>query len=504
MPNFQTLYEIGKLLIAETDITKFLPVAMDKVIEGTKAQRGMIMVFGDDGELLFETARHFDKQDIANPEFEISKTIIASVIERGEPVVLKNALDEDKFQQSKSITQLQLLSVACVPLRHGETNFGAIYIDNRKAAAIFDDSTGNLLQEFANLIAVAVKNALDHRKLVEKQRKLANELAEKQGYGQIIGESKAMRDILELVDEIADTDATVLITGETGTGKELIARAIHTKSSRRDQEFVALNCAAIPENLIESELFGHEKGAFTGAQQRKSGWIDVAHKGTLFLDEIGDIPLSTQVKLLRFLQSGEYSPVGQAKLKKADARIVVATNRDLAEMVQKGEFRQDLYYRLNIIEALLPPLRNRGEDVLRIADYFLMRFATQFKKANIALGEQAQKFLLTYPFPGNVRELENMMQRAVLLARGSNIEPGHLKPASHENNAAQSSVEYEELFNTAKQKVVESFEKAFLKARLKETEGNISEAARRAGMYKANFIQKMQKYGIRRIDFISG
>ena len=499
---YQTLYEIGKLLIAEKDIKKLLQLAIDKVIDATNAQRGMIMVFGEDGELLFETARHFDKQDIDRPEFEISKTIIQSVVETSKPVVLKNALDEDRFQKSKSITQLQILSVACVPLRQGDSNFGAIYIDNRKATAIFDQGTGNLLQEFANLIGVAVKNALDHRRLLERQRKLAIELAEKQGYAQIIGESKAMRDILDLVDEIADTGATVLIRGETGTGKELIARALHTKSARRDQEFVALNCAAIPENLIESELFGHERGAFTGAQQRKSGWIDAANKGTLFLDEIGDIPLSTQVKLLRFLQSGEYSPVGQTRVKKADVRIVAATNRDLAEMVQEGEFRQDLYYRLNIIETILPPLRDRGEDVLQIAAYFQARYAAQFKKTGIILSEAAKAFLLSYAFPGNVRELENMVQRAILLAREKIIAPHHLKPATSEGEAASAELVDERQFNAAKQKVVESFEKAFLQARLKETRGNISESARRAGMYKANFIQKMQKHGIRRVDFL--
>lgn len=499
---YATLYEIGKLLIAENDVAKLLSLAMDKIIESTKAQRGMILVFGENGELLFETARHFEKQNIAQPELEISKTIILSVVETGRPIILENALDDDTFQKSQSISKLQLLSVACVPLKHNENNFGAIYIDNRKITAIFNQKTGELLQEFANLIAVAVKNALDRRKLIEKQRKLADQLAEKQGYGQIIGESSAMKNILELVDEIADTDATVLITGETGTGKELIARALHLKSHRRDQEFVALNCAAIPENLIESELFGHEKGAFTGAQHRKPGWVDAANKGSLFLDEIGDIPTTTQVKLLRFLQSGEYSPVGQTKNKKADVRIIAATNRDLAKMVQQGAFRQDLYYRLNIIEAMLPPLREREKDILLIAEYFLTRYKALFKKTTISLSSDAEDFLLSYAFPGNVRELENMMQRAVLLARKNIIDPKHLKPATAEVEEVGMAAFDSQHFNSAKQKVVETFERAFLEARLQDTKGNISEAARRSGMYKANFIQKMQRYGIKREKFL--
>jgi Nif-specific regulatory protein len=355
MPNYQTLFEISRLLAAETNIARLLPLAMDKVIEAAGAQRGMILVCGEDGELLFETARNSDKMDIAQPEFEISKTIIDPVLKNGEPVLLENAVDSVSFGGSESIKKLKILSVVCVALKHEDSIIGAIYIDNRKVTALFNEDTLDLLTEFANLIAVVVKNALQHRQLVQRQQRLTVELAEEKGYGQIVGKSEAMARVLSLVDDIADSDATVLISGETGTGKELIARALHAKSSRKNHEFVA---------LIESELFGHEKGAFTGAHQRKAGWFEAANNGTLFLDEIAELPAPVQVKLLRFLQSGEYTPVGSTKTKTADVRLISATNRDLKKLIKEKAFREDLYYRLNTIELGLPPLRARHEDVI--------------------------------------------------------------------------------------------------------------------------------------------
>ncbi len=500
MPNYQTLFEISRLLAAETNIARLLPLAMDKIIEAAGAQRGMILVCGEDGELLFETARNRDKMDIAQPEFEISKTIIDPVLKNGEPVLLENAVDSESFGGSESIKKLRILSVVCVALKHEDSIIGAIYIDNRKVTALFNEDTLHLLTEFANLIAVVVKNALQHRQLLQRQQKLAAELAEEKGYGQIVGKSEAMARVLSLVDDIADSDATVLISGETGTGKELIARALHAKSSRKNHEFVALNCAALPENLLESELFGHEKGAFTGAHQRKAGWFEAANNGTLFLDEIAELPAPVQVKLLRFLQSGEYTPVGSTKTKTADVRLISATNCDLKKLIKEKAFREDLYYRLNTIELGLPPLRARYEDVIEIAEYFLLRDLAQFKKPGLRLSDEAGTFLRRYEFPGNVRELENMMQRAVLLARGDAIEIGHLIPTSQESPVAR--IPGERDFNSAKNALIESFECDFIRARLDETNGNITKAAQNAGMYKANFIQKMQKHGIKREDFI--
>jgi len=502
MSSYRTLFEIGKVLVAESEIEKLLPQAMDKVIEQTKAERGLIVVYGEDDDIQFQAARHLDKKDLEHPDFEISRTIIQTVRDSCEPIVIKNALDDPRFQASESVARLRLLSVACAPLRVKNEIFGVVYIDNRDLTAVFDENTGNLLNEFSDLIAVAVKNALDRKRLLDSKRRLLVERDESRGYGEMIGKCPAMQEVFKLIKKAAGLDITVLITGETGTGKELVARELHRRSLRRDHELIALNCAATPENLLEDELFGHEKGAYTGADRRKPGWVEIAHHGTLFLDEIGEMSPAMQAKLLRFLQSGEYSPLGSREVKHADVRLIAATNRQLAEMLEQKTFREDLYYRLNELEIKLPPLHERGDDVLRLADYFLSRYAKQFAKNVAAFDEEAAALLLQYHWPGNVRELENRLKRAVVLAEDKFVFPDDLDLPTPHSASPLSPSPPEPNFNLEKQNVIAAFEKDFLCARLRETKGNITAAARCAGMHKKNFIQKMQVYGIKREDFV--
>jgi len=502
MSNYKALFEIGKILGAETNIDRLLPLAMDKVVEQTGAQHGVILVHGEDGELTVETARDLQKKDVEAAGLQVSKTIMQSVLETGQYVVIQNALATPRIRESASVTRLHLLSVACAPLRAGGETFGVIYIDNRAFTGVFDDETGKLLNEFAEMIAVVVKNALARRRFENRQLQLQAELAERQGFGRLIGGSQAMRQLFGRMVKAAEAEVTVLVTGETGTGKELVARLLHRQSRRSQHEFVALNCSALPENLVESELFGYEKGAFTGATQRKSGWIESAEHGTLFLDEIAELSPAVQVKLLRFLQSAEYAPVGSVAARKADVRIITATNRDLAKLVEQGKFRQDLFYRLNVVELKLPPLRERDDDILLVANYFLQRFARQFNKPIAHFAPDAVDLLENYHFPGNVRELENIIQRAVVLSEGQTIHADDLSlplsPPAFQTTAASEEIN----FNAAKEKVLEKFERQFLGARLQETQGNISEAARRCGVHRKNFIQKMQQYGIERKDFL--
>jgi Nif-specific regulatory protein len=512
MSNHATLFEIAKTFFAETDISKLLPLAMDKVIAQAQAERGMIIVYGNGDEILVETARHFDKKDLAHPDFEISRTIIQQVRESGRPVVVQNALDDPQYHQSESIARLRLLSVACAPLRSGNEIFGVVYIDNRDLTAVFDEKTGKLLSEFCELIAVAVKNALERRRLefeaAQKELKLRHETARRrhiealmatnEGYDEIKGlKSLAMLEIVRQIEKVAVTDSSVLIVGETGAGKELIARVLHRKSARAEQSFVTLNCAGLPnEDLLISELFGHVKGAFTGATSDKAGYFETADGGTIFLDEIAKSTLTFQTKLLRVLESGEFNRLGEtAKIRKTNVRIISAASPILPELMQKGEFYPDLYYRLEHFVIHLPALRDRREDILEIAEHFLKQFAKTHKRTVTTFSAEARELLSSYRWPGNVRELRNAVNRAVILAEGETIQVEDL-PLTMVRQPAAPSADQEINFNLAKQKTVEKFEREFIAARLRETQGNISEAARRSGMHKKNFIQKMQQYGI--------
>jgi transcriptional regulator with GAF, ATPase, and Fis domain len=517
MSSSRVLPEIGKALVAGTDIGKMLPLAMDKVIEQTGAERGMIVVYGNHDELLFETARALDRKDIEKPEFQVSKTIMQRVQASGKYEVIKNALEEDQLKGIVSIVRLQLLSVACAPLRDESGVFGIIYIDNRRQEARFDDSTGELLAEFADLISVAVRNALEHRRLAERTRQLEFEAAQKdlklnrqverwrrleaeltvsKGYGQIKGRSPAMMEVFKLIEKVAATNATVLILGETGTGKELIAREMHRRSLRRDQEFVTLNCSALAEQLLESELFGHEKGAFTGADKQKIGYFEYAGGGTIFLDEIGKISKAVQVKLLRVVQSGEFNRLGSEQVRKTDVRIIAAASPDLPELIKQDKFFPDLYFRLKVIEIRVPPLRERRIDILDIAGYFRERYARRYTKTVHNFSPEACDLLVNYDWPGNVRELENTVERAVILTDDETIQAEDLPHELHPTPSPPAQVMDETNFAEAKKK----WERDYICVRLKEANGNVAEAARRAGMFPSNFHQKMKQYGITRED----
>lgn len=498
MLEYKTLYEISTLLNSEPDVHKLIRLAVDKVIETTKAQRGLLLVLGKDGEYIFECARNRDKTDIEKPDSEVSSTIIQSVLTSGKSQVQGNALADPALSVSASVRNLNLLSIACAPLQTAEDTFGVIYIDNRSLASVFDDNTTLLLDELSAIMSAPIHNSLARQQLIDEQRQLKHQLDEQKGYDQIIGSSPAIENVLKLVDQVAPTDATVLITGESGTGKELFARQIHQKSNRTDKEMVILDCSTIADNLLESELFGHDKGAFTGADRAKQGWFQVADKSTIFLDEIGEMSLAAQKKLLRLIQFGEFTPVGSKKTKKVDVRIIAATNKNLNQMVKKGLFREDLYYRIHVFEISIPPLRDRGDDILDIATYFLHRFARDNKKSITGFANDAIALLLNHAFPGNIRELRNIIHYAVIVCPSDTIEVEYLPMEKPSKKLAQTR---DKNFKNSKQIVVERFEKAFLIERLEETKGNITRAAENSGMYKKNFIDKMNYYDLNAKDF---
>jgi len=307
--------------------------------------------------------------------------------------------------------------------------------------------------------------------------------------------------ILDTVSQIANTDATVLITGESGTGKEIIAQLLHQKSSRCNKGFVAVNCGAIVETLQESEIFGHVKGAFTGAATRKIGKFEAANHGTIFLDEVGEMSKDLQVKFLRILQSGEYAPVGSAENCYADVRVIAATNKDLHSMILKGGFREDFYYRLNILRLELPPLRERKCDIVLLARHFIPVFSAAYQKSDLELSEETKKLLVAYDFPGNIRELENIIHRAVILCSDKIITPQYLPPEVLKDHHPKKSDIAK--FHPAKAQAVERFERDYLISMLHENGGIISRAAQQSGLSERNFHEKLKKYGIHGKSFRS-
>ena len=343
-------------------------------------------------------------------------------------------------------------------------------------------------------LRLVMQRAMEHVRLKEENRQLKESLGKHFDPGNIIGRSPAIQHLLETVAQVAPTEATALITGESGTGKELIAGAIHHNSPRKDNAFIKLNCAAITESLLESELFGHEKGSFTGADRRKDGKFLLANKGTLFLDEIGEMPLAMQAKLLRVLQEKELTRVGGEQVIPVDVRVVTATNKNLKTLVQQGAFREDLFYRLNVVTLHLPPLRERRDDIPLLAQHFLEMFAAKNRKTVTGFTPQAMQYLLSYAWPGNVRELMNTIERGIVLCRGQHLDREDISPSTLEEKSTPPA-------DPAKTDVktiipLEEVEKQTILDALTLTDGNKSETARQLGITRRTLHQKLKKYGV--------
>jgi len=343
----------------------------------------------------------------------------------------------------------------------------------------------------ARELILHVEHALENKRLASEINRLKGLLTERYDFQNIVARSAAMQTVLEAVSRIAKTDSTVYVRGESGTGKELIARAIHLASNRKDKPFVAINCAALPETLLESELFGHEKGAFTGAVKSSKGLFAQAHEGSIFLDEIGDMPLSIQAKFLRVLQERQFYPVGSEQPLEVDVRVIVATNKDLEEHVRQGLFREDLYYRIHVIPVVLPPLRERKEDIPVLVDHFLKKFCGQMNKDIKGLTPLAMQRLMLHDWPGNVRELENTIEYALAMTRQDVLTEDLILPAKGTS---------EETIKPLKE-ARETFEKSYLIRILELTRGNVSRAATLAGKYRADLYNLLKKYLINPADF---
>jgi Nif-specific regulatory protein len=428
----------------------------------------------------------------------ITRSVFRKVVSERAAVLAADAKRE--VGETASLMAAQILSTIGVPLWIGDEIIGVLQVDNRASTGLFKERDLDILAVLAQTTSQAFRNAWLYQrvKLREERARSENEYLKErdksQRFGGIIGESPSMKRVFDQLKKVVDTRVTVLIEGETGTGKELVASAVHHWSNRRDKLFVATNCAAMPENLLESELFGHKKGAFTGATEDKKGLFLIADGGTLFLDEVGEMPLPLQAKLLRVLQEGEIRPVGSNVTKKVDVRIVAATNRDLEKEVAEGRFREDLYYRLKVFPLRIPPLRERREDIPLLAGHFLGKYANEFGREVGGFSQQAMELLQSYAWPGNVRELENEVQRLVIqLDDGEFVQPEHVSGRIRQVENVIDRVRPDK--GTLKE-MMEQVEKWVLLEALREHDNNKTATAKSLGITREGLHKKLKNYGL--------
>ncbi|MGB2696496.1 MAG: sigma 54-interacting transcriptional regulator [Candidatus Zixiibacteriota bacterium] len=492
---YKILYDLSTTFYSEEDINILLDTLTDSVIDLFSAERGFLEIVDEEKNVMLKLSKNSDKKEIEDEDDKIKNDVVETVLSTGNALCLSGILLADIEEEKEN--EKSLKSVVCVPIRSGERNLGVIYLDDTKPDSSFSLDDVELLTSLADRLGQAVENNLTLMELKASQEKLLDDLREKFKFDEIIGNSPQMVEILKTVADVADTDSTVLIEGESGTGKELLARAIHFNSSRSKKPFVTINCAAIPETLLESELFGYEKGAFTGATQRKPGKFEVAKGGTVFLDEIGEMSPLLQVKILRFLQSHEFEPLGSNIVKRADIRIIAATNKDLLASVKENKFREDLFYRINVINLKLSPLRERRLDIAPLAISFTQKYSEKANKKMTGIDTEAMNILNRYDYPGNIRELENIIERAVILAKTENIFkddlPKNIFDGSGNGSSIQVPSDYQDL-KLLRKKVVEQVEKNFLKNILEKTENNISQAAQEAKMHRVELQRMIKKY----------
>ncbi len=472
------LYDFGKAVNSYLeDQDRILDEIMNTALKTLAAERGFIALVDEgSGELSCELVRG-ETADQVPDKLEVSRTIVHKVLNEGVSILTVNAQDDAKFDKAKSIREYNIRSAICAPLMFQEKVLGVIYLDNRARAGSFSQDDQMFLIALCHQAGIALGNARLHRRVVQENAWLENSLKPK---FEILGDSEKMKKVFETIKKVAPSNITVLIYGETGTGKELVAKAIHALSPRRDNSFVPVNCAAIPKELIESELFGHEKGAFTGATSSRDGKFQLAHGGTIFLDEIGDMSLDLQAKVLRILEDKELQRVGGSKTITVDVRVIAATNKDLGKAVEEGNFREDLYYRLNVVPVQLPPLKERTEDILPLAEYFV---GGRVKK----ISPKAARLLESYEWPGNVRELKNCIDRAVVLGDGKVIQPEDLPYALRKGGPVI----------PAPLETLEHMEEDQIIRVLRYTGWNKSDAARILGITRQTLDNKIKRYKIK-------
>jgi Nif-specific regulatory protein len=497
------LFKVSQILDSSIDLRDVVGPVLKALTEYTGLARAAISLLNrESGEISIESAVGLSSHQKRKGKYKLGEGITGKVVQTGKPVIVPRISEEplflDKTGSRKDIDTKEI-SFICVPIKIGNEVIGTLSADTSFSKKIIFQDTLRLLSIIASIIAQAVRLRQaaqeERRKLLEENIRLQEELKDRFRPANIIGNSRAMQEVYNLVAQVSKSDTTVLIRGENGTGKELIAHAIHYNSLRSHNPFIKVSCAALPETVIESELFGHEKGAFTGAITLRKGRFELAHKGTIFLDEIGDLIPSTQVKLLRVLQEKEFERVGGTQTIKTDVRIITATNRDLEKLIEENQFRQDLYYRLNVFPIHLPPLRERKSDILLLADYFVEKYSKVNHKNIRRISTPAIDMMMAYHWPGNVRELENCIERAVLMSNDDVIHGHHLPPTLQTAEASGTTMK------STLQETLASVEREMILDALKSSRGNMAKAARALGLSERIMGLRIKKYGIRPARF---
>jgi len=492
------LFEISQALEKSLDINGVLDPLLEVMAKYMGMDRGtLVMLNRSTGKISIELAYGLSKSQKIKGKYRIGEGVTGKVFESGRPMIIPKISEEPEFLNytgaRKNVNKREI-SFICVPIKIGKEVIGALSVDR-----LFDEKVSlkedvRLLTIISSMIAQAVKLRQDfqeeHQKILEEDVRLRNELKSKFHPDSIIGNSNAMQMVYDLINQVSKSGATVLIRGESGTGKELVAHAIHYNSLRAKKPFIKVNCAALPETIIESELFGHERGAFTGALSSRKGRFELAAGGTIFLDEVGDFSAATQVKLLRFLQEREFERVGGNKTLTSDVRIIAATNRNLEKLMEEETFRQDLYYRLNVFPIHLPALRDRKTDILLLADSFVGKYSKANNKNVRRLSTPAIDMLMSYHWPGNVRELENCIERAVLLTNEDAIHSHHLPPTLQTAEASGT------IHKGSLQAALDNLERDLIIDALKTSRGVMSKAAKALGLTERLIGLRIKKHGI--------
>lgn len=500
------LFEISQILDTSLDMRKVVGPVLDTIAQHMGMMRGTLTLLNrQTREIFIEAAHGLSTNQQERGKYQLGEGITGQVIASGNPAIIPIIAEEPHFlnkTRARKDLHKKDISFICVPIKIGNEVIGALSVDKLFEETVSFEEDVRLLTIIASMIANAVKlrqtASEERQQLMEENLKLHQRLKDRFQPENIIGKSKAMQLVYDQIEQVAKTNTTILIRGESGTGKELVAQAIHYNSKRSEKPFIKVNCAALPESIIESELFGHEKGSFTGALNQRKGRFELANGGTIFLDEIGDLSIATQVKLLRVLQEKEFERVGGVETIKTDVRIITATNRNLEELIENNQFRQDLYYRLNVFPIHIPPLRKRKADIMLLSDYFVEKYSQTNHKSVKRISTPAIDMLMCYHWPGNVRELENCIERAVILSNDEVIHAHHLPPSLQTAEASGTTHKGDLTTSLAE------LEQELIIDSLKQTGGNMSKAAAILGITERIMGLRIKKYKLNLKQFRAG